>query len=86
MLEGILLGHVAVSDCAVIGVPDAEAGELPRAYVVLKRNAAATEKELQEFVAGLFNCEFSLLLAVFDFSVDSVNCQMFSHLAISSKF
>ena len=54
MLEGILLGHVAVSDCAVIGVPDAEAGELPRAYVVLKKSAAATERELQEFVAGLF--------------------------------
>ena len=35
-LEGYLLGHPDVADAAVIGVPDEYAGELPRAYVVLK--------------------------------------------------
>lgn len=39
-LEGYLLGHPDVADAAVIGVPDDYAGELPRAYVVLKPEVA----------------------------------------------
>ncbi len=39
-LEGYLLGHPDVADAAVIGVPDEYAGELPRAYVVLKPEVA----------------------------------------------
>lgn len=33
-LEAILITHPQVADCAVIGVPDDEAGELPKAFVV----------------------------------------------------
>jgi acyl-CoA synthetase (AMP-forming)/AMP-acid ligase II len=33
-LEAILITHPHVADCAVIGVPDDEAGELPKAFVV----------------------------------------------------
>ena len=33
-LEAILITHPGVADCAVIGVPDDEAGELPKAFVV----------------------------------------------------
>ncbi|KAJ3194211.1 hypothetical protein HDU82_002530 [Entophlyctis luteolus] len=35
-LEACLLEHPAVADCAVIGQPDESAGEVPRAFVVLK--------------------------------------------------
>jgi acyl-CoA synthetase (AMP-forming)/AMP-acid ligase II len=33
-LEAILIAHPQVADCAVIGVPDDEAGELPKAFIV----------------------------------------------------
>jgi acyl-CoA synthetase (AMP-forming)/AMP-acid ligase II len=33
-LEALLITHPQVADCAVIGVPDEEAGELPKAFVV----------------------------------------------------
>jgi acyl-CoA synthetase (AMP-forming)/AMP-acid ligase II len=49
-LEAVLLQHPAVADCAIYAQPDAEAGELPKAAVVLKRGAAATAEELLQFV------------------------------------
>jgi 4-coumarate--CoA ligase len=52
-LEALLLTHEAISDAAVIQVPDDEAGELPRAYVVLKPTEAASgiqEKDIFEWV------------------------------------
>jgi acyl-CoA synthetase (AMP-forming)/AMP-acid ligase II len=33
-LEALLITHQGVQDVAVIGVPDEECGELPKAYVV----------------------------------------------------
>ena len=35
-LEALLLTHPAVADAAVIPIPDDEAGEIPKAYIVLK--------------------------------------------------
>ena len=56
-LEDILLRHEAVADVGVIGVPDEECGELPRAYVLKKAGKEICEKDLQDFVAGL-SCHF----------------------------
>jgi len=49
-LEALLLGNPAVADAAVIGIPDEEAGEVPKAFVVLKPGAVLTEEEVHDFV------------------------------------
>ncbi len=48
-VEAVLMTHAAVSDVAVIGVPDEEAGEAPMAFVV----AAETTPTLEELQAHL---------------------------------
>ena len=48
-LEAVLLTHPAVADAAVIPCQDEEAGEIPKAFVVLK--GEATAEELMDFVA-----------------------------------
>ncbi|MEM7271791.1 MAG: AMP-binding protein [Actinomycetota bacterium] len=50
-LEALLVTHPAVADVAVIGIPEIEAGELPKAFVVLKDGHEASAEELQAFVA-----------------------------------
>ncbi len=52
-VEAALLQHPAVAECGVVGVPDAERGQIVRACVVLKQGYTGNEpmvKELQEFV------------------------------------
>jgi len=48
-LEGLLLTHPAVADAAVIPSPNEEAGEVPKAFVVLK--SEVTPEALMEYVA-----------------------------------
>jgi acyl-CoA synthetase (AMP-forming)/AMP-acid ligase II len=48
-LEAVLLTHECVADAAVIPCPDDEAGEIPKAFVVLK--GETTREQLLEFVA-----------------------------------
>ena len=42
-LEAVLLSHPAVADAAVIPIPHEEAGEVPKAFVVLKSPVGADE-------------------------------------------
>ena len=49
-LEAILLAHPAVTDAAVIPSPDEEAGEVPKAFVVLKTPTSA--EDIMAFVAA----------------------------------
>jgi len=48
-LEALLLTHSCVADAAVVPCPDDEAGEVPKAFVVLKEDVSA--EELMNFVA-----------------------------------
>ena len=51
-LEALLLTHPAVADAAVIGIPDAEAGEIPVGYVVLRPGQSATADEIMASVGA----------------------------------
>jgi acyl-CoA synthetase (AMP-forming)/AMP-acid ligase II len=42
-LEALLAAHPAIADVAVIGSPDAEAGEIPKAFVVPRQEISAEE-------------------------------------------
>ena len=49
-LEAVLMEHPAVADCAVIGKPDPIAGEIPKAFVTLKKGKNVSKEELIKFV------------------------------------
>ena len=51
-LEAVLLRHPDVTDAAVIGLPDEEAGEIPVGYVTLRPGASVSLEEIRQFAAA----------------------------------
>ncbi len=51
-VDEILMDHPAVAQVVCFGMPHAKLGEEVAAVVVLREGATATERELQQFVAG----------------------------------
>ena len=49
-VEAVLCEHPAIADAGVIGKADAEAGEIPKAFVQLRPNTTATADEIMAFV------------------------------------
>ncbi|WP_406236189.1 long-chain fatty acid--CoA ligase [Nocardia sp. NBC_01009] len=53
-LENAVVGHPAVAEAAVIGVPDEKWDERPLVAIVLREDAEAKPEELREFLADKF--------------------------------
>jgi len=51
-VEAVLYEHPAVKQCAVVGKPDILAGEIPKAYVVLRTGYIVEPEELIKFCVG----------------------------------
>jgi acyl-CoA synthetase (AMP-forming)/AMP-acid ligase II len=51
-LEAVLLRHPDVTDAAVVGLPDEEAGEIPAGYVTLRPGASASPEDIRLFAAS----------------------------------
>jgi acyl-coenzyme A synthetase/AMP-(fatty) acid ligase len=49
-LESILLTHDAVEDAAVVGIENEERGEVPKAFITLKKGKQVDERSLITFV------------------------------------
>ncbi|MFI5715539.1 long-chain fatty acid--CoA ligase [Nocardia sp. NPDC051750] len=53
-LENAVMGHPAVAEAAVIGIPDEKWDERPLAAIVVAEGASVQPAELREFLAGRF--------------------------------
>jgi fatty-acyl-CoA synthase len=53
-MENLLMGHPAVREAAVVGIPHAKWQERPLALVVLRPGQQATQEQLQEHLTSAF--------------------------------
>ncbi|KAL6429828.1 hypothetical protein ACFW04_007596 [Cataglyphis niger] len=51
-LEALLRTHPDVNDAAVIGIPHAKYGEVPKAFIVVNKGKKPTEDDIKNFVKG----------------------------------
>jgi acyl-CoA synthetase (AMP-forming)/AMP-acid ligase II len=52
LIERQLAAHPAIRDCCVVGAPDADLGEVPVAFVVLREGESLDETCLKDFIRG----------------------------------
>ncbi|GLS45670.1 class I adenylate-forming enzyme family protein [Methylobacterium brachythecii] len=52
LIERQLATHPAIRDCCVVGAPDADLGEVPVAFVVLREGESLDEAGLKDFIRG----------------------------------
>ena len=62
-LEALLLTHPSMADSGVIGIPDPSAGQLPKAFIVIKPGHKLTKDEIDALFKGMlchlmFNINF----------------------------
>ncbi|KAG6791184.1 hypothetical protein POTOM_000296 [Populus tomentosa] len=50
-LEALLIAHPEISDAAVVGLKDENAGEVPVAFVVKSEKSQATEDEIKQYIS-----------------------------------
>ena len=55
----MLINHPGIDDVGILGVPDKEAGELPKALIVKNPGINVTKEEIHAYVEGLLACTMS---------------------------
>jgi fatty-acyl-CoA synthase len=86
-LENTLMGHPAVKEACVVGVPHPRWQERPLAAVVLKDGAKVTDEELREYLAGKDFARWQLPDAfVYVESIPRTSVGKFKKIALREQF
>jgi fatty-acyl-CoA synthase len=86
-LENTLMGHPAVKEACVVGVPHPRWQERPLAAIVLKDGAKVTDEELREYLAGKEFARWQLPDAfVYVQSIPRTSVGKFKKIALREQF
>jgi fatty-acyl-CoA synthase len=85
-VENALMGHPAVAEAAVVGVPHPKWQERPLAAVVLKEGASTTPEELRAFLAQQFASWWVPDAFVFVPSIPRTSAGKFQKSAVRQQF